>query len=420
MFRPYFLNYCNQNENDSIDTIFEDIGCNIGNTYILHSINSILFKTPPKEVYGIKNLFNITHEISTDKIDFINDNFTHIIFNIQDQLRENISYYPDTKLRFTLINKFLEKIHIPIVVFGCGSNTFNYSNRFSIINELCEEQILFCKILSLKSKYISLRGEYTAKIFDDLNIKNYILCGCPSYYIHGMNRLSIYKKNISNIVVTGNFNPHVVNVEKYNITYFLQDINEVNLIGKSDKYFFSSKLDELNNFFKDKDFVIGTRVHGTIIALNNGIPAICMNQDTRAQEMCKLFNIPHINNYTFVTIEELYQNINFDIYNNNYSELYNKFLDFLQKNNIDPNNKVEYNEHELFIKPDIHFIYVYKDHVKIYNEYLYFHTDSYIRTEATEEIYLDETKYKFIHQSSKIRFNTLIFHDDNKNIRIEY
>ena len=171
MFKPYFLNYCNHIENDSIDNILDGIGGNIGNTYILHSIYSLLFKTPPKEVYGIANLFNITHEISTDKIIFINNNFTHILFNIQDQLRANISYYPNTQLRFKLINDFLEKINIPIVVFGCGSNSHNYNNRFSIINELCEEQKLFCKLLSLKSKYIALRGEYTAKLFDDLHIK---------------------------------------------------------------------------------------------------------------------------------------------------------------------------------------------------------------------------------------------------------
>jgi len=421
MVNPYFLNYCNHVENDSIDNILQGIGGNIGNTYILHSIYSLLFKIPPKEVYGIANLFNITHKISIDKINFINNNFTHIFFNIQDQLRANISYYQDTKLRFTLINDFLKQINIPIIVFGCGSNSHNYNNRFSIINELCEEQIIFCKLLSLKSKYIALRGEYTAKLFNDLHIENYIICGCPSYYINEINKVKIYKKSyISNIVVTGSSNPNIVNIENYNISYFLQDISEVSLVGKDSKYFFSIKLDELNNFFKDKDFVIGSRVHGTIIALNNGIPAICTNQDTRAREMCKLFNIPHINNYTFVTIEELYQKINFDIYNNNYSDLYNKFVDFLKKNDIDINNKLEYNENILYIQPDIQFTYVYKGHLNIYNGYLYFHSDSYIKTQAKEVVYLDKTEYKFIHKLSKIKFNTLTLDDDNKHIKIGY
>ena len=81
---------------------------------------------------------------------------------------------------------------------------------------------------------------------------------------------------------------------------------------------------------------------------------------------------------------------------------------------------MEYNENELYIEPDKQFIYVYKGHLNICSGYLYFHTDSYIKTQAKESLYLDKTEHKFIHQLSKIKFNKLSLHDDNKHIKIEY
>lgn len=44
-------------------------------------------------------------------------------------------------------------------------------------------------------------------------------------------------------------------------------------------------MDEWENFTREHDIVISTRMHQTIIALNQGVPVLCYNGDMRAFEM---------------------------------------------------------------------------------------------------------------------------------------
>jgi polysaccharide pyruvyl transferase WcaK-like protein len=106
-----------------------------------------------------------------------------------------------------------------------------------------------------------------------------------------------------------------------------EKINDINIV-------FCTDYDEINNFFKDKDLVIGSRIHASIIALNNGIPAICTNCDSRVFEMCELFKIPHINsieNLGNKNIYEIINSINFEEINNNFNILKKEHDIFLTK-----------------------------------------------------------------------------------------
>lgn len=41
------------------------------------------------------------------------------------------------------------------------------------------------------------------------------------------------------------------------------------------------------------DFVVGTRFHGAMIAIQAGVPAACITHDSRTQEMCQTMGIPY-------------------------------------------------------------------------------------------------------------------------------
>lgn len=47
------------------------------------------------------------------------------------------------------------------------------------------------------------------------------------------------------------------------------------------------------DFVRRFDFVIGTRFHGAMIAIQAGVPAGCITHDSRTQEMCETMGIPH-------------------------------------------------------------------------------------------------------------------------------
>jgi hypothetical protein len=47
-------------------------------------------------------------------------------------------------------------------------------------------------------------------------------------------------------------------------------------------------------FTRRFDFVIGTRIHGVMLALQAGIPALCIAHDSRTKELCETMKVPHV------------------------------------------------------------------------------------------------------------------------------
>lgn len=206
-----------------------------------------------------------------------------------------------------------------------------------------DSQKEFIQIISNKSKQFSIRGKYTKEIMDKLNIKNYSMVGCPTFF---MNSKKLFKKDIKKLVIAGSLewieqNPEEITImglripQDIELFYFCQDYSEVGLINKKKinnvNIVFLTNLEEINNFFADKDLTIGCRVHASIISLNNGCLAICGNSDSRAKEMCELFKIPHISNYLNKNIYEIIDEIDLKNIENNYISLQKDHEDFLNK-----------------------------------------------------------------------------------------
>jgi hypothetical protein len=47
------------------------------------------------------------------------------------------------------------------------------------------------------------------------------------------------------------------------------------------------------DYLRRFDFVVGTRFHGAMLAMQAGVPAGCITHDSRTQEMCETMGIPH-------------------------------------------------------------------------------------------------------------------------------
>jgi len=341
----YFVNHCLPDSNFLLpEKQLNSMSGNIGNAYIMYCISKILFGyiINCNEINGISNLF--TENLENIDTEYINNNYKYLLINMQDQLRENISYYANTDLLFKKINIFLNKINIEVLCFGLGSNCFNPKNFDNIINELHDSQKEFIQIISNKSKLFSIRGKYTKKIMDELNIKNYSMVGCPTFF---MNNKKLFKKDIKKIVIAGGSlewlkqKPEEITImgvkipQDIELFYFCQDYGDVELINKKKinnvNIVFLTNMEEINNFFADKDLTIGTRVHASIISLNNGCLAICENGDSRAKEMCELFKIPHTSNYPNKNIYEIIREIDLKNIENNYISLQKDHEDFLNK-----------------------------------------------------------------------------------------
>jgi hypothetical protein len=68
------------------------------------------------------------------------------------------------------------------------------------------------------------------------------------------------------------------------------------------------------NFLTRFDFVVGTRVHGAMLAIQAGIPAACIAHDSRTLELCETMGIPvrRYNEIGKLTLDNLMQYFSFD------------------------------------------------------------------------------------------------------------
>ena len=117
------------------------------------------------------------------------------------------------------------------------------------------------------------------------------------------------------------------------------DINYFNYVSKwimrKKKIFFN--VDDWKDEVAKKQFSMGLRFHGNVVALWNKIPALFFAIDSRTEELASYFSLPYIRMEDFddtKSIEYYYDLANYDNFNKKYSELYNRYEDFLKKNHI--------------------------------------------------------------------------------------
>ena len=114
--------------------------------------------------------------------------------------------------------------------------------------------------LAIKLFKLGMYSNVKVVIQDDINLVNY----------------AIKKSNILD-----NYAPHVGN-----------DI--INEIKKQNNFHFFTNVNEWIKEMSEMDFVIGTRIHGTIIGLLAGTPSMCLAIDSRTKELCEIMHIPYL------------------------------------------------------------------------------------------------------------------------------
>lgn len=285
---------------------------------------------------------------------------------------------------FGYLADFLEQTTLPVLIVGLGAQLPSTSSSEIDIPEGTKR---FLKVVSERTKKIGVRGEFTADVLSRLGVTNVTVTGCPSLYWSLKPDTKINKKPYSpdlSISLNGSRNvtqhsfsaEHATKIEsdllKLMVTrgydYVLQNefpemdilyANELNgdimfqlrsiaekfglgleaqtfaaHIKKSCKVFFS--VEGWADYIKTKDFSIGTRFHGNIIALQNGVPAVVIAHDSRTTEMCKLMKIPHhaVDNCDLSNLEKIYQEADFDTFTANYKQLYQNYFNFLNENTV--------------------------------------------------------------------------------------
>ena len=84
-------------------------------------------------------------------------------------------------------------------------------------------------------------------------------------------------------------------------------------------------------------FSFGSRIHGNIMSILAGIPAVVYACDSRTRDMAEFFDIPMLMptlSNEKIDLFQLYQNVDYSRFNCNIGPRYDEFEEFLQKYGI--------------------------------------------------------------------------------------
>lgn len=305
---------------------------------------------------------------------------------------------PHANLEGASYNLLSSKIHF--VGFGLGAQIpFNMDGELKKENFYIPQHIrdwIEALIEKRPNEYpnISLRGEITQEVMDEYGYSNHCeVLGCPTLFYNLDERLgyaiSERNNNIPEKICFAAGLPYwdlITSVEKQILKLVssqkhfgrdifvqsdidmlrlalgrLEEVNEKTKDRLVEHYridtssphdflrFFSShcftscQIEEWLSYFREYDFVIGPRIHGVMMALQAGVPALCIPIDSRTLEMCEIMKVPYLKPKDFpkklsrqdLNLVEL---TGFDpsVFDVNRKSLASKTLSFMVNNRLKP------------------------------------------------------------------------------------
>lgn len=267
-----------------------------------------------------------------------------------------------------------EKTTCPITMVGLGAQAYApYNTPRKLVERLSENKISFFKMAAERAVSLGIRGEFTAECLEIMGIKNYRIIGCPTCYKYFDGIYKELKKPTANkpiFTITGKNKGESGIFEfgmKNNATLLMQMITEfpqllygvddiddelfnknfpeinvskedfIKFIKSNGKIFFD--MDKWNSYMQEQDFTFsfGSRFHGNMSALRNGIPALWVTHDSRTSELVQTLKLPHITLSEFNEINNMKKLVEYCDYTEfykSYKGLSAEYVKFLDENNL--------------------------------------------------------------------------------------
>ncbi|MEU3453775.1 polysaccharide pyruvyl transferase family protein, partial [Micromonospora sp. NPDC006766] len=229
----------------------------------------------------------------------INEKYDVFVIPLANAFRRSYAH------RLESMTRLIERLKIPVVVFGVGVQT-NVDGDRDYLRPIDEPVRAFCRAVLDRSHSIGVRGEVTEDYLRTLGFSAVEQIGCPSMFLHGDSlRIDKPKATLSTedrIALT--ISPYVSSMadivthhhQRYpNLRYVPQDLKTLGTLLYGDAAEHRGKQSDIPVhtshplFVEDKvrmfidpstwmeylsgfDFAFGTRIHGTITALLAGTP----------------------------------------------------------------------------------------------------------------------------------------------------
>lgn len=345
-------------------TAFAQSRDNFGNMLIGHAVHSFLAKSPILTPPELRSPAEADERCS------------HVVIPAANWLWKDFD--------FGDIADFLERTRLPVTIIGLGAQT----NDRTTTSPIHPNTMRLMRLIAERSATLGVRGFYTAEVLAANGVHNVEVIGCPSIYTSrcpvvridtaGLADLKAPVVNFSRRVIEHSFNASAMQaVENAVLQFALQhdsafvaqdELEELALSTGAEvdtrrltQYFASSDATRVVDFFKHRtrwfhdvdswaafmrgrSVAIGTRFHGNLLGLVNGVPALFIIHDSRTMELCSLIGAPsvHLNEIDPGTdcaalLAERVASLSFGRFEASYAALYRRFVGFLSRNGLDHN-----------------------------------------------------------------------------------
>lgn len=307
---------------------------------------------------------------SRNFVDFVNTRCSHLVLTMANTLRLG----EEDGSRFARLQKFLETIEKPVIVFGLGVQSQSDDLTGAT---LPDEAISLMQHLSSRAVALGVRGAMTKTVLEDIcGVQNAFVAGCPSLFSRP-DQLAKVAKNLSDPCGRPAFNGtkyHVPEeksllhqavssgfyivepVNKFNHEYFVNvskgdDSAEAPYFLRSHEKFVAG---ELPGFFRENyrlfrnvktwyDFnaesvshTYGTRFHVNMASILSGKPALWITHDARTRELVDFLHLPSLTREQCLEMEpeQIIKSINYDDFFTHIRGLFENFNDYLDMNGL--------------------------------------------------------------------------------------
>lgn len=220
----------------------------------------------------------------------------------------------------------LSGIRIPIYVIACGVQADSYDKLDMLIEEIGDASTQFIRAVYNTKGEFALRGWFTKEFFTRLGFSSAVVTGCPSLYQMGRDLcIRSQKRDRIKPIFNGSLKPIMRLLDAYPGSIFYdQDLfmrhlyqpgfaeNTAGLRGlvsfycdygptaarmlANDRIRLIPEMGDWWNEIRSSDVNVsfGSRIHGSIMPILAGVPAIVLATDSRTREMAEFFDIPHM------------------------------------------------------------------------------------------------------------------------------
>jgi Polysaccharide pyruvyl transferase len=278
----------------------------------------------------------------------------------------------------------LERLRIPVLAFGVGAQAPAQGKL-----QLPPSGRRIWQLIGERSTTLGVRGDYTAEVLWEIGVRNVRVVGCPTAFRSNDPEMRIDLPPLESVKrvgltvrreVSADYSPDIrlylsrhrdfikAMAGRFDIALMMQgEVEEKKLLWGTPEqkreaweslkanpwfgeWFFDSEIERLyetklfysdvvadyERLVREKELVLGYRLHGNLMALANRVPSIYFVYDSRTAEFCETLAIPSYNVYSEkeFSLEEYWDQALFERFNRAYYARYRDMRDFLDENGI--------------------------------------------------------------------------------------